>query len=114
MTTVSAIVVYVFTVGDLERTLSTNPESQLPSPLASTPLGKTQTSNVMLWKCFAGHQTMTKMKEKKNFNHSKIITQFITDLNEPRLDLTGKHFCELHIQVHETPFCLFTNCLYDN
>lgn len=108
MTTVSAIVVYVFTVGDLERTLSTNPESQLPSPLASTPLGKTQTSTVMLWKCFAGHQTMTKFK--------KIITLIIhiTDLNEPRLDLTGKHFCELHIQVHETPFCLFTNCLYDN
>lgn len=41
-------VVCVFLVGDFE---STNSESQLPTPLAGTPLGKTQTSNVMLWNC---------------------------------------------------------------
>ncbi len=59
----SAIVVYVFTIGDLERTLSTNPESQLPTPPARTPLGKTQTLNIILRKSFAGNQTMAKNKK---------------------------------------------------
>ncbi len=73
MTTVSAIVVYVFTIGDLERTLSTNPESQLP-----TPLGKTQTSNIILRKSFAGNQTMAKNKKKHVLHVLHIILYYIS------------------------------------
>ncbi len=73
MTTVSAIVVYVFTIGDLERTLSTNPESQRP-----TPLGKTQTSNIILRKSFAGNQTMAKNKKKHVLHVLHIILYYIS------------------------------------
>ncbi len=75
MTTVSAIVVYVFTIGDLERTLSTNPESQRPTPPARTPLGKTQTLNIILRKSFAGNQTMA--KNKKNMFYMYCILYYI-------------------------------------
>jgi len=36
-------------VGDFERTLSPNPDSQLPTPQASTPLGKAHTSKIMYY-----------------------------------------------------------------
>ncbi len=94
MTTVSAIVVYVFTIGDLERTLSTNPESQLPTPPASTPLGKTQTSNIILRKSFAGNQTMAKRKKKKRVLHVlHIILYYIP------LKLNIHYFARLFISL---------------